>query len=94
VSIKQALVSCTDASMLCSLLEFRQDWLYFRKCSRISLRQVRRDLIAGCQGVTEQVAECWVLRANRNLLSLPQLARHHFDVRKIYPQNPCWCEDP
>lgn len=49
--------------MLRSLLEFRQEWLYFRKCSGISLRQVSRDLIAGWQGVTKQVAECGILRA-------------------------------
>ena len=58
------------SSMLRRLLEFRQEWLYFRKCGGISLRQVRRDLIARYQDFMKQVAECRVLRATRNLLSL------------------------
>ena len=37
---------------------------------RRPLRQVRRDLITGCQGFTKQVADCGVLRDTRNLLTL------------------------
>jgi hypothetical protein len=57
-------------SVLCSLFELRQDRLDCRKGSGISFRQVRRDLIAGRQRVAKQVAECGVVRASRNLLSL------------------------
>src|ERR1700681_2557247 len=43
------------SGMLQSLLELDQDWLYFCKCGGVSLRQIRSDLIPGCQGVPKQV---------------------------------------
>jgi hypothetical protein len=51
--------------MLSILFDLRKDWVYFRKCAGISLGQSRRDLIAGCEGVTKQVAESGVFRATR-----------------------------
>jgi hypothetical protein len=55
--------------MVCSLLELRYHRLYLRKCGGISLRQIRRDLIARHQDVTKQVAECRIFGATRNSLS-------------------------
>src|ERR1700730_1542630 len=60
----------THSSMVCSLLQLRYHRLYFRKCSGISLRQIRGDLIAHLEDVTQQVAECRIFGATRNTLSL------------------------
>jgi hypothetical protein len=57
--------------------QFARVWtrpLYFQKCRGVSLRQIRCDLIAGCQNFTKQVSECWILSAAHECLSM--ISRH------------------